>query len=125
MLPEVSVALLVAVVFLRWGLLNTALGLILAHLTMALPVAAWVLTTTFRSIPREVQEAAVDGCDAWRTLTSIMLPWRSQVWQCAASLSGCYPGRNLRCDLSHPGSQDHAAASLLLSDIPHHSCVIE
>ena len=63
------------VVFLRWGLLDTALGLILAHLTMALPVAAWVLTTTFSSIPREVQEAAaVDGCGTWRTLTSIILP---------------------------------------------------
>ena len=75
MLPEVSVALPIAVIFLRWGLLDTALGLILAHLTMALPVAAWVLTTTFSSIPREVQEAAaVDGCGAWRTLTSIMLP---------------------------------------------------
>ena len=75
MLPEVSVALPTAVVFLRWGLLDTALGLILAHLTMALPVAAWVLTTTFSSIPREVQEAAaVDGCGAWRTLISIMLP---------------------------------------------------
>ena len=42
---------------------------------MALPVAAWVLTTTFSSIPREVQEAAaVDGSGAWRTLTSIILP---------------------------------------------------
>src|SRR5215510_1341366 len=75
MLPEVSVALPIAVIFLRWGLLDTALGLILAHLTMALPVAAWVLTTTFSSIPREVQEAAaVDGCGAWRTLISIILP---------------------------------------------------
>jgi ABC-type glycerol-3-phosphate transport system permease component len=65
MLPEVSVALPIAVIFLRWGLLDTALGLILAHLTMALQVAVWVLTTTFSSIPREVQEAAaVDGCGA-------------------------------------------------------------
>jgi trehalose transport system permease protein len=75
MLPEVSVALPIAVVFLRWGLLDTTLGLILAHLTMALPVAAWVLTTTFSSIPRAVQEAAaVDGCGTWRTLVSIILP---------------------------------------------------
>ena len=50
-------------------------SLILAHLTMALPVAAWVLTTTFSSIPHEVQKAAaVDGYGAWRILTSIMLP---------------------------------------------------
>jgi ABC-type glycerol-3-phosphate transport system permease component len=47
------VALPVAIIFLRWSLLDTALGLILAHLTLALPVAAWVLTTTFSSIPRE------------------------------------------------------------------------
>jgi ABC-type glycerol-3-phosphate transport system permease component len=65
MLLEVSVALPIAVIFLRWGLLDTALGLILAHLTMALPVAIWVPTTTFSSISREVQEAAaVDGCGA-------------------------------------------------------------
>jgi ABC-type glycerol-3-phosphate transport system permease component len=42
---------------------------------MALQVAVWVLTTTFSSIPREVQEAAaVDDCGAWRTLISIILP---------------------------------------------------
>jgi trehalose transport system permease protein len=75
MLPEVSLALPIAVVFLRWGLLDTSLGLVLAHLTMVLPVAAWVLTTTFGSIPRAVEEAAaLDGCGPWRTLLYIILP---------------------------------------------------
>ena len=40
LLPEVRVALPLAVAFLRWGLLDTRLGVILASLTMALPVAA-------------------------------------------------------------------------------------
>jgi trehalose transport system permease protein len=75
MLPEVSVALPIAVAFLRGGLMDTHLGLILAHLTMALPIAAWVLTTTFGTIPREVEEAAaLDGCGPWRTLMYIILP---------------------------------------------------
>lgn len=75
MLPEVSIALPVTVVFLHWGLLDTHIGLILAHLTLALPLAAWVLTTTFSAIPREVEEAAaLDGCGPWRTLTYIVLP---------------------------------------------------
>lgn len=75
MLPEVSIALPVAVVFVRWGLQDTALGLTLAHLTMVLPVVAWILTTTFSTIPRDVEEAAaLDGCGTWRTLTSIVLP---------------------------------------------------
>jgi len=74
MLPEVSIALPVAVVFLRWGLLDTVAGLGLAHLTLVLPVAAWVLTTAFLAIPREIEEAAaLDGCSAWQTLTRVTL----------------------------------------------------
>jgi trehalose transport system permease protein len=75
MLPEVSIALPVAVVFVRWGLQDSALGLMLAHLTMTLPIVAWILTTTFGTIPPEVEEAAaLDGCGTWRTLTRIVLP---------------------------------------------------
>lgn len=75
MLPQVSIAMPVAVVFLRWGLLDSNLGLILAHLTMVLPVAAWVLTTTFDTVPRSVEEAAaLDGCGVLQTLVRIILP---------------------------------------------------
>jgi trehalose transport system permease protein len=75
MLPEVSIAMPIAVLFLRWELLDTHLGLVLAHLTMVLPVAAWVLTTTFGTIPREVEEAAaLDGCGTLQTLVRIVLP---------------------------------------------------
>jgi len=74
MLPEVSIALPVAVIFLRWGLLDTVTGLVLSHLTLVLPVAAWVLTTTFLTIPRELEEAAaLDGCSAWQTLWRVTL----------------------------------------------------
>lgn len=75
MLPEVSIAMPIAVVFIQWGLIDTHTGLILAHLTMVLPVVAWVLTTTFEAIPRQVEEAAaLDGCGTWQTLLHIMLP---------------------------------------------------
>lgn len=74
MLPEVSIALPVAVVFLRWGLLDTVAGLVLAHLTLVLPVVAWVLTTAFLAVPREVEEAAaLDGCSAWQILWRVTL----------------------------------------------------
>ena len=46
LLPEVSGAA-ARHCLLRWGLLDTCLGVILAPLTMALPVAAWMLITTF------------------------------------------------------------------------------
>lgn len=74
MLPEVSIALPVAVVFLRWGLLDTVVGLALGHLTLVLPVAAWVLTASFLAIPREVEEAAaLDGCSPWQTLWHVTI----------------------------------------------------
>jgi multiple sugar transport system permease protein len=74
MLPEVSLALPIAVVFLRWGLLDTIPGLALSHLTLVLPVAAWVLTTSFLTIPHEIEEAAaLDGCSAWQTLWRVTL----------------------------------------------------
>ena len=50
LLPEVSEALPLAIALLRWGLLDTRLGVILAPLTMALPVTAWMLITTFSTI---------------------------------------------------------------------------
>ena len=75
MLPEVSIAMPLTVVFLRWGLQDTHTGLVLAHLTMALPIVIWVLTTTFAAIPREVEEAAsLDGCHTWQTIVYVILP---------------------------------------------------
>ena len=50
LLPEVSVALPLAIALLRRGLLDTRLGVIFALLTMALPVATWMLITTFSTI---------------------------------------------------------------------------
>jgi len=74
MLPEVSIALPIAVAFLRWGLLDTVAGLALSHVALVLPVAAWVLTTTFLTIPREIEEAAaLDGCSTWQTLWRVTL----------------------------------------------------
>jgi multiple sugar transport system permease protein len=54
--------------------MDTMAGLVLAHLTLVLPVATWVLTTAFLTIPREVEEAAaLDGCSPWQTLWRVTL----------------------------------------------------
>lgn len=75
MLPEVCIALPVAVVFLTWGLLDTVAGLALAHLTLVLPVAVWVLTVSLLAIPRELEEAAVlDGASAWSVFWRVIFP---------------------------------------------------
>jgi trehalose transport system permease protein len=75
MVPEVSIALPVSIAFLRLGLLDTYIGLALAHMIRTLPLVTWILVGTFRSIPSELEEASrIDGCTKWRTLRWVVLP---------------------------------------------------
>ena len=75
MFPDVGIAIPVAITFLRLGLNDTDLGLILAHLVPTLPFVAWILVGTFETIPREVEEASfVDGNGKIGTLMRIVMP---------------------------------------------------
>lgn len=75
MFPEVGIALPISVIFVRWGLVDTNLGLILAHLIKVLPLMAWILTGTFDSIPKDLEQSAlVDGCDKVQALAKVVLP---------------------------------------------------
>lgn len=75
MFPDVGIALPIAVTFIKWNLLDTQLGLILAHLTKVLPFIAWVLVGTFETIPIDLEKAAwVDGASKLQTLWRVVLP---------------------------------------------------
>jgi trehalose transport system permease protein len=75
MFPEVIIATPIAVSFLRAGLIDTDVGLILAHLIRNLPLVAWILVGTFEVIPRDLEEASwVDGNGRLGTLWSVVLP---------------------------------------------------
>jgi multiple sugar transport system permease protein len=57
------------------GLLNSYPGLFLPYSAMTLPLAIWVLTSFFRRIPVELEEAAqVDGCGPLGVLGRIFVP---------------------------------------------------
>lgn len=57
------------------GLRDTRLALILMYLTFTLPIVIWICTDQFRSIPRELDEAAMlEGASQWRIFRSICLP---------------------------------------------------
>ena len=59
----------------RLGLRDNLLGLILAYLTFTLPFATWMLMGYFRSVPIELEEAAlIDGASRWRVLWRIVVP---------------------------------------------------
>lgn len=57
------------------NLLNTYASLILAYITVTLPVAIWMLRAFMARLPIELDEAAaVDGAGPFRTFFSIILP---------------------------------------------------
>ena len=57
------------------GLRDTHLALILMYLTFTLPIVIWICTDQFRSIPCELDEAAMlEGASQWRIFRSICLP---------------------------------------------------
>lgn len=63
-------------VTLRWlDLVNTYLGLILVYMIITLPLSVWMLTSYFKAIPLELEEAAIiDGASRMGVLMRITLP---------------------------------------------------
>ncbi len=57
------------------GLVNTYLGLILAHSIFALPLTIWIIKGYFDTVPKELMDAAiVDGCGPMQILVRIIIP---------------------------------------------------
>jgi len=60
---------------LHWNLLNSPWGLIVAYPTFLVPFCTWLLTGYFRTIPKELEEAAmIDGATRIQAMLRIILP---------------------------------------------------
>lgn len=58
-----------------FSLLNTKTVLVLIYNTMTIPVAVWIMSGFFKSVPKELEEAAyMDGSTKIKTLFKIMVP---------------------------------------------------
>lgn len=57
------------------NLVNTRLGLVFVYTAIWLPFSLFVLTSFFRTIPKEMEEAAIiDGCNEVALFVKIMMP---------------------------------------------------
>jgi multiple sugar transport system permease protein len=75
MLPASLIVVPMYLAFLHFGLLESKIGVILAHSSMTLPYAVWMLRSFFETVPLEILEAAVvDGCSRIRAMVRISLP---------------------------------------------------
>jgi len=73
--PPIAIA---APIFKLWtdiGLYDTKVGLIIPYLSFALPLCVFILTSFFKEIPKELEEAAlVDGATHFQAFRKVILP---------------------------------------------------
>jgi len=75
MFPQLAIVPSLFLWFRRLGLINNYFGLIIAYTGLFLPIAIWIMTTYFRTIPLEIEESArIDGCTEIRILWQIIFP---------------------------------------------------
>lgn len=73
--PLPLLALPLAVMFIRVGLDDTAIGLALVHTTLAIPFAVLITFSIFSGIPIELEEAAWTlGCNRLQAFEKVVLP---------------------------------------------------
>src|SRR5579862_7238449 len=75
MIPSVSLGIPLFFLMKTLGLLDTRTGLVLAHTTLSLPLAIWMMAAFMESVPRELEEAArMDGCTRFAAFIRVILP---------------------------------------------------
>lgn len=75
LLPLTVLMIPIYFMMLNMGLIDTKIGLAAAHLILTLPLVAWMAKGYFKTIPKELEEAAmIDGCNHLQALTKIILP---------------------------------------------------
>lgn len=74
-IPYVVLALPMFLIFVNLGLSGSRFGLLLAHLSIHIPFATWMLVGFFDTVPHELEEAGiVDGCSPWNLFWNVTLP---------------------------------------------------
>ena len=109
MLPAVGVLYPIYILFIRLGLLDTRVGLVLVMMLINLPIIVWMLYTYFKEIPGEILEAArMDGASlreeilyvltpmavpgiASTILLNFILAWNEAFWSLNLTAAGAAP----------------------------------
>ncbi|MDB5636028.1 MAG: carbohydrate transporter permease [Bradyrhizobium sp.] len=75
MFPPLLIAIPLYTVFAKLGLNDTLFSLVVAHMTLTLPLGVWFLWGFFKNMPFQLEEAAmVDGCSRLGAFLRVVLP---------------------------------------------------
>ncbi|WP_200307262.1 carbohydrate ABC transporter permease [Streptomyces adelaidensis] len=75
MFPVVSIVVPLLKLFTDIGWINTYQAMIVPSMSFVLPLAVWNLTTFFKQMPDELEEAAmIDGCTQGQAFRKVIIP---------------------------------------------------
>ena len=134
MLPAVGVLVPIYLLFVRFGLLDSRLGMIVVLFLINLPIIVWMLYTYFKEIPVDILEAArMDGASLGQEITRVLAPmavpgiastlllnvilsWNEAFWTLNLTTSAAAPLTQFIASFSSPQGNFYAklsAASML------------
>jgi multiple sugar transport system permease protein len=74
-LPPIATTIPFFALFSQLGLSGTRSGLVLAHLTVTVPLLVWIGTSFFASLPAGLERMArVDGCSRLQAIIRVVIP---------------------------------------------------
>jgi multiple sugar transport system permease protein len=74
-LPPIAVAIPIYNMFVGFGWINSWRALIVAYLTIGIPISTWIMLIFFQKIPIELEEASrIDGWSRIQTWRRVVLP---------------------------------------------------
>ena len=77
MFPLVAIIVPLLKNFSAWHWINTYQAMIIPDLSFSLPLAVWNLTTFFKQMPDELEQAAmIDGCSPAQAFRKIIGAWK-------------------------------------------------
>ncbi|MCW2305861.1 carbohydrate ABC transporter permease [Rhodobium gokarnense] len=75
MMPPAILILPLFLILYQLGLIDSLMGVILAHLTFVVPVVTWFLIGFFDDVPRELEDQAmIDGYTRFQAFYKVILP---------------------------------------------------
>ena len=75
LIPATLIIIPLYISFNLLGMLDTYPSLVLAHMTIGVPLATWLMKGFFDRVPRELEQAAmIDGCTHLQALRWVILP---------------------------------------------------
>jgi multiple sugar transport system permease protein len=75
LMPALSMAIPMYVIFNYFGLIDTHIAIILMHALFIAPTSLLLLIGYVQDLPKEIEEAAeIDGANVWQVLWNVLLP---------------------------------------------------